>query len=106
MDDFGTGYSSLAYLQKFPFDKIKIDRTFVKNLSERPQSIAIIRAVTAMSIGLGMKTTAEGVETEQELQTLKEEGCTEVQGYLFSKPVPAVQAAQLLQSRKAMKAVA
>jgi diguanylate cyclase (GGDEF)-like protein len=106
MDDFGTGYSSLAYLQKFPFDKIKIDRTFVKNLSERPQSIAIIRAVTAMSIGLGMKTTAEGVETEQELQTLKEEGCTEVQGYLFSKPVPAAQAAQLLQSRKAMKAVA
>jgi EAL domain-containing protein (putative c-di-GMP-specific phosphodiesterase class I) len=59
-----------------------------------------------MSIGLGMKTTAEGVETEQELQTLKEEGCTEVQGYLFSKPVPAAQAAQLLQSRKAMKAVA
>jgi diguanylate cyclase (GGDEF)-like protein len=106
MDDFGTGYSSLAYLQKFPFDKIKIDRSFVKDLSERPQSIAIIRAVTAMSIGLGMKTTAEGVETEQELQTLKEEGCTEVQGYLFSKPVPAAQAAQLLQSRKAMKAVA
>ena len=106
MDDFGTGYSSLAYLQKFPFDKIKIDRSFVKNLSERPQSIAIIRAVTAMSISLGMKTTAEGVETEQELQTLKEEGCTEVQGYLFSKPVPAAQAAQLLQSRKAMKAVA
>jgi diguanylate cyclase (GGDEF)-like protein/PAS domain S-box-containing protein len=106
MDDFGTGYSSLAYLQKFPFDKIKIDRTFVKNISDRPQSIAIIRAVTAMSISLGMKTTAEGVETEQELQTLKEEGCTEVQGYLFSRPVPAAQAAQLLQSRKAMKAVA
>jgi diguanylate cyclase (GGDEF)-like protein/PAS domain S-box-containing protein len=106
MDDFGTGYSSLAYLQKFPFDKIKIDRSFVKDLSERPQSIAIIRAVTAMSISLGMKTTAEGVETEEELQTLKEEGCTEVQGYLFSKPVPAAQAAKLLQSLKAMKAVA
>jgi len=106
MDDFGTGYSSLAYLQKFPFDKIKIDRSFVKDLSERPQSIAIIRAVTAMSISLGMKTTAEGVETEEELQTLKEEGCTEVQGYLFSKPVPAAQAMLLLQSRKAMKAVA
>jgi diguanylate cyclase (GGDEF)-like protein len=106
MDDFGTGYSSLAYLQKFSFDKIKIDRSFVKNISERPQSIAIIRAVTALSISLGMKTTAEGVETEEELQTLKDEGCTEVQGYLFSKPVPAAQAAQLLQSRKAMKAVA
>jgi EAL domain-containing protein (putative c-di-GMP-specific phosphodiesterase class I) len=105
MDDFGTGYSSLAYLQKFPFDKIKIDRSFVKDLSERPQSIAIIRAVTAMSTSLGMKTTAEGVETEEELQTLKEEGCTEVQGYLFSKPVPAAQAAKLLQSLKAMKAM-
>jgi diguanylate cyclase (GGDEF)-like protein len=106
MDDFGTGYSSLAYLQRFPFDKIKIDRSFVKDLSKRPQSIAIIRAVTAMSISLGMKTTAEGVETEEEFQTLKEEGCTEVQGYLFSKPVPAAQAALLLQSRKVMKAVA
>jgi len=106
MDDFGTGYSSLAYLQKFPFDKIKIDRSFVKNLPERPQSIAIVRAVTALGIGLGMKTTAEGVETEEELQALKEEGCTEVQGYLFSKPVPAAQAAQLLQNLKAVKAVA
>jgi diguanylate cyclase (GGDEF)-like protein/PAS domain S-box-containing protein len=106
MDDFGTGYSSLAYLQKFPFDKIKIDRSFVKDLSERSQSIAIIRAVTALSISLGMKTTAEGVETEEQLQTLKQEGCTEVQGYLFSKPVPAAQAAQLLQSLTAMKAVA
>jgi diguanylate cyclase (GGDEF)-like protein len=106
MDDFGTGYSSLAYLQKFSFDKIKIDRSFVKNISERPQSIAIIRAVTALSISLGMKTTAEGVETEEELQTLKEEGCTEVQGYLFSKPVPAAEAALLLESFKAMKAVA
>jgi diguanylate cyclase (GGDEF)-like protein len=106
MDDFGTGYSSLAYLQKFPFDKIKIDRSFVKDLSERPQSLAIIRAVTALSTSLGMKTTAEGVETEEQLQTLKEEGCTEVQGYLFSKPVPATQAALLLQSRKATKAVA
>jgi diguanylate cyclase (GGDEF)-like protein/PAS domain S-box-containing protein len=106
MDDFGTGYSSLAYLQKFPFDKIKIDRSFVKDLAERSQSIAIIRAVTALSISLGMKTTAEGVETEEQLQTLKQEGCTEVQGYLFSKPVPAAQAAQLLQSLKATKAVA
>ena len=106
MDDFGTGYSSLAYLQKFPFDKIKIDRSFVRDLSERPQSLAIIRAVTALSTSLGMKTTAEGVETEEQLQKLKEEGCTEVQGYLFSKPVPATQAALLLQSRKATKAVA
>jgi diguanylate cyclase (GGDEF)-like protein len=105
MDDFGTGYSSLAYLQKFPFDKIKIDRSFVNEL-DRPESIAIIRAVTGLGSSLGMKTTAEGVETERQLQKLKEEGCTEVQGYLFSKPVPAAQAAQLLENLKAVKAVA
>jgi EAL domain-containing protein (putative c-di-GMP-specific phosphodiesterase class I) len=105
MDDFGTGYSSLAYLQKFPFDKIKIDRSFVREL-DRPESIAIVRAVTGLGGSLGMKTTAEGVETQQQLQKLKEEGCTEVQGYLFSKPVPATQAALLLQSHKAMKVVA
>jgi len=105
MDDFGTGYSSLAYLQKFPFDKIKIDRSFVNGL-DRPESIAIVRAVTGLGSSLGMKTTAEGVETEEQLRKLKEEGCTEVQGYLFSKPVPAAQAALLLQSLKAMKAVA
>ena len=105
MDDFGTGYSSLAYLQKFPFDKIKIDRSFVNEL-DRPESIAIIRAVTGLGSSLGMKTTAEGVETETQLQTLKKEGCTEVQGYLFSKAVPAAEAAQLLKSLKAIKAVA
>jgi diguanylate cyclase (GGDEF)-like protein len=106
MDDFGTGYSSLAYLQKFPFDKIKIDRSFVNDFSERPESLAIIRAVTGLGTSLGMKTTAEGVETEEQLKNLKEEGCTEVQGYLFSKPLPAMQAARLLQSFKAVKAVA
>jgi diguanylate cyclase (GGDEF)-like protein len=105
MDDFGTGYSSLAYLQKFSFDKIKIDRSFVNDLG-RPESIAIIRAVTGLGRSLGMKTTAEGVETEAQLHMLKEEGCTEVQGYLFSKPVPAAQATLLLQSAKAMKSVA
>jgi EAL domain-containing protein (putative c-di-GMP-specific phosphodiesterase class I) len=105
MDDFGTGYSSLAYLQKFPFDKIKIDRSFVNEL-DRPESIAIIRAVTGLGSSLGMKTTAEGVETAEQLRTLKDEGCTEVQGYLFSKAVPAAEAAQLLLGLKAMKAVA
>jgi diguanylate cyclase (GGDEF)-like protein len=103
MDDFGTGHSSLAYLQKFTFDKIKIDRSFVNEL-DRPESIAIIRAVMGLGSSLGMKTTAEGVETDQQLQKLREEGCTEVQGYLFSKPVPAAEAAQLLQSLKARKA--
>ena len=105
MDDFGTGYSSLAYLQKFPFDKIKIDRSFVHEL-DHPESMAIVRAVTGLGGSLGMKTTAEGVETQQQLEQLKKEGCTEVQGYLFSKPVPAAQAAQLLQGQKALKVVA
>jgi diguanylate cyclase (GGDEF)-like protein len=106
MDDFGTGYSSLAYLQKFPFDKIKIDRSFVNDLPEHAEALAIVRAVTSLGISLGMKTTAEGVETEDQLKKLREEGCTEVQGYLFSKPVPAGEAKLLLQSFKAIKAVA
>jgi diguanylate cyclase (GGDEF)-like protein len=89
MDDFGTGYSSLGYLRKFPFDKIKIDQSFIHDLSDKPDSTAIIRAVTGLGGSLGMAITAEGVETEQQLQRLKDEGCTEVQGYLISVPQPA-----------------
>ena len=97
MDDFGTGYSSLSYLRKFPFDKIKIDRSFIRDLSDEPDSIAIIRAVAGLGSSLGIFTTAEGVETEAQLRRLREEGCTEVQGYLFSKPIPADQVQLLLQ---------
>ena len=86
MDDFGTGYSSLAYLQKFPFDKIKIDQSFVHDMTTREESMAIVRAVAAMGASLGMMTTAEGVETIEQFDRLKAEGCTEVQGYLFSPP--------------------
>ena len=86
MDDFGTGYSSLSYLRKFPFDKIKIDRSFVKDL-ERDDAEAIIRAMVGLSAGLGMGITAEGVETEAQFQKVVAEGCTEVQGYLVSPPV-------------------
>jgi diguanylate cyclase (GGDEF)-like protein len=89
MDDFGTGYSSLSYLRSFPFDKIKIDRSFVHNLASNRDSMAIIRAVTGLSSSLGMMTTGEGVETQEELEYLKREGCTEAQGYFFSKPKPA-----------------
>ena len=96
MDDFGTGYSSLGYLQKFPFDKIKIDRTFVKDLLDKPESIAIVRAVSGLGNALGITTTAEGVETVGQLQKLRIEGCTEVQGYLFSKPRPAHELGSLL----------
>ncbi len=89
MDDFGTGYSSLSYLQKFSFDKIKIDKSFVAGLGEREDAAAIIRAVVGIGHSLGMQTTAEGVETTDQLELLCQEGCSQIQGYLISKPVPA-----------------
>jgi EAL domain-containing protein (putative c-di-GMP-specific phosphodiesterase class I) len=96
MDDFGTGYSSLSYLRSFPFDKIKIDQTFVRDLIEKPDSIAIIRAVAGLGHSFGMTTTAEGVETKEQLDQMRAEGCTEVQGYFYSKPLPASEVPQLL----------
>jgi diguanylate cyclase (GGDEF)-like protein len=96
MDDFGTGYSSLSYLRSFPFDKIKIDQSFVRDLAERPDSIAIISAVAGLGHSFGMTTTAEGVETQQQLDLMRAEGCTEVQGYFYSKPVAASDVIQLL----------
>ena len=89
MDDFGTGYSSLSYLQSFPFDKIKIDRSFVKDIVESAGSLNIVRAVAALANGLGIAATAEGVETEEQLETIRSEGCSEMQGFLFSRPLPA-----------------
>ncbi len=97
MDDFGTGYSSLSYLRKFPFDKIKIDQSFVRSLSGEEESAAIVRAVTGLGRSLGMTTTAEGVETAEQLEMLRKEGCTEVQGFLFSAPVPSEQTGTLLE---------
>ena len=98
MDDFGTGYSSLSYLRKFPFDKIKIDQSFIFDMSDHNDSLAIVRAVIAMGSGLGIATTAEGVETTEQFKQLKLEGCTEVQGYLFSPPRPAAEVKGLLAS--------
>jgi diguanylate cyclase (GGDEF)-like protein len=107
MDDFGTGYSSLSYLRKFPFDKIKIDRSFIVDMSDHDDSLAIVRAVIAMGSGLGIATTAEGVETAEQFEQLKLEGCTEVQGYLFSPPRPAAEVRGLLTSiNPALKAIA
>jgi len=97
MDDFGTGYSSLSYLRSFPFDKIKIDQSFVRDLCAKPDSIAIVRAVTGLGASLGMMTTAEGVETYEQLARLRAECCTEVQGYLLSRPCPASEVIGLLQ---------
>jgi len=78
MDDFGTGYSSLSYLQCFPFDKIKIDRSFVKDIADNAGSLNIVRAVAAMAKGMGMTATAEGVETSEQLDRIMAEGCTEM----------------------------
>jgi diguanylate cyclase (GGDEF)-like protein len=91
MDDFGTGYSSLTYLQSFPFDKIKIDRSFVKSITEDSSSLNIVRAVAALANGMGMTATAEGVETAEQLRSIVSEGCTEMQGFLFSRPLPAAE---------------
>jgi EAL domain-containing protein (putative c-di-GMP-specific phosphodiesterase class I) len=98
MDDFGTGYSSLSYLQSFPFDKIKIDRSFVRDIAESTGSLNIVRAVAALAKGLGMTATAEGVETAEQLDTIRAEGCTEMQGYLFSRPLPACEIEKLFLS--------
>jgi diguanylate cyclase (GGDEF)-like protein/PAS domain S-box-containing protein len=96
MDDFGSGYSSLSYLQAFPFDKIKIDRAFVMNLGRNPQSAAIVRAVIDLGHGLEMSIVAEGVETQEQLGFLSEEGCDAVQGYFIGKPAPIGQYAALV----------
>jgi predicted signal transduction protein with EAL and GGDEF domain len=96
MDDFGTGYSSLSYLRSFPFDKIKIDRSFVKDLVERPDCVAIVRAISGLGRSMNITTTAEGVETVDQLDWLRAEGCNEVQGFLFSPAKPASEIADLL----------
>jgi diguanylate cyclase (GGDEF)-like protein len=96
LDDFGTGYSSLSYLHSFPFDKIKIDRMFVSDVLDRVSSGAIVRAIAGLGASLGIATTAEGVETPEQLARLRLDGCTEAQGYLFSRPVPVAEARVLL----------
>jgi diguanylate cyclase (GGDEF)-like protein len=98
MDDFGTGYSSIGYLRSFQFDKIKIDQSFVRDLLVDKGSLAIVRAIAGLGVSFGMTTTAEGVETEEQMRCLNLEGCIEVQGYLYSKPVPADEINELLES--------
>ena len=97
MDDFGTGYSSLGYLRRFRFDKIKIDRSFIRDVAKNNESSAIVHAITKLSVSFGISTTAEGVETQEQLFHLVREGCAEVQGWLFGKAIPADKVPAVLQ---------
>ncbi len=106
MDDFGTGYSSLGYLRSFPFDKIKIDQSFIRDLTSKEDSVAIIRAVVGLSSSLGITTIAEGVETKEQLARLTKEGCNEVQGFFFSPPRPAAEIEHILNETARYEAVA
>ncbi|MEJ0078077.1 MAG: PAS-domain containing protein [Alphaproteobacteria bacterium] len=96
MDDFGTGYSSLSYLRSFPFDKIKIDRSFIKDVERSRDSAVIIKAIASLGQSLGIETTAEGIETAEQLELVRRAGCTEMQGYLASPPRPAAEALDLI----------
>jgi EAL domain-containing protein (putative c-di-GMP-specific phosphodiesterase class I) len=96
MDDFGTGYSSLSYLRSFPFDKIKIDRSFIKDIERSRDSAVIIKAIASLGQSLGIDTTAEGIETAEQLELVRRAGCTEMQGYLASPPRPAAEALELI----------
>jgi len=101
LDDFGTGYSSLSYLHRFPFDKIKIDRSFICDIGEPEDSSPIVQAVVHMAAARHMATTAEGVETEAQRAVLLQLGCSQMQGWLFSPAVPAAKLKQLLSAQAA-----
>jgi len=106
LDDFGVGYSSLSYLRKFPFDRIKIDRSFVGTLGESPESVAIVRTIASLGSVLGVETTAEGVETIEQLDFVRACGCTAVQGYYFGKPCPAAEVGRAIETLNAVRRVA
>ena len=98
LDDFGTGYSSINYLRRFPFDKIKIDRSFVSGIEQNSESMALVRMIAALGTSLSVATTAEGVETEDELDVVRKAGCSQIQGYLLSKPVDIDELQKVFQS--------
>ena len=98
IDDFGTGYSSLSYLRKFPVDVLKIDQSFIRQIGATPDETGIVTAVSSMAHSLKLRVVAEGVETREELAFLRAHHCDEVQGYYFSRPVPAPQFAELLRA--------
>ena len=103
LDDFGTGFSSLSYLRNFPFDKIKIDQSFIHNLVEDDRSQTIVSAITGLGLSFGMTTTAEGVETQEQMTCLIAKGCTEVQGFFYSRAVPGSEMLSLIGSINARK---
>jgi len=102
LDDFGTGYSSLSYLRRFPFSKLKVDRSFVANMTTDSGTAAIVQAIITLGRSLSMRTNAEGIETEQQLEMLAAMGCNEGQGYLLGRPAPARTFEQLI-ARQAYK---
>lgn len=98
LDDFGTGYSSLAYLSRLPVQELKVDQSFVRRLHDGPSDTAVVNTIIAMAQELGLELVAEGVETEEQKVHLVERGCTTIQGFLFSKPLPADQLAAFLKA--------
>ncbi|MET0858030.1 MAG: EAL domain-containing protein, partial [Telluria sp.] len=101
IDDFGTGYSSLAYLKRFPVQRLKIDRAFIRDLGKDDDSAAIVRTILNLAHGLKLQVVAEGVETEQQLEILRAMACDEYQGFLFSRPVDAAAVAALFAQNRA-----